>query len=171
MLKRWRSIPYAGSEICGQTYLVVWRGSKRGPQGDDPERPGQPSIGCTIGGYREELQNRCKTRRVCSVFERQRLPGKPLGTNTSRSERLRGRQRKSEGLTCCDSRVLDVSGVIPQAESSTTTLDVGMAWADLSEVQVRMRERINELRCILRVERETSERRSSLILSYKSGGG
>ena len=51
--------------------------------------------------------------------------------------------------TCCDSRVVDDSGVIPQAESSTTTLDVGMAWADLSEAQVRTRERISELRCIL----------------------
>ena len=52
-------------------------------------------------------------------------------------------------LTCCDSRVLDDSGVTPQAEGSTTNLDVGMAWADLSEVQVRTKERISELRCIL----------------------
>ena len=53
-------------------------------------------------------------------------------------------------LTCGDSKVLDDSGVIPQAESSTTTLDVGMAWTDLSEAQVRTRERISEVRCILK---------------------
>ena len=77
-------------------------------------------------------------------------------------------------LTCCDSSVLDVSGVIPQAESSTTTFDVGIAWADLSEAQVRMREMIRELRCILRVEvgrgRRVRDGHGSAS-SYKSGGG
>jgi len=71
-------------------------------------------------------------------------------------------------LTCCDNSVLDVSGVIPQAESSTTTFDVGIAWVDLSEAQVRTRERIKELRCILRVEmekRETSEELPWLTLA------
>jgi hypothetical protein len=79
-----------------------------------------------------------------------------------------------EMLTCCDSRVLDDSGVIPQAESSTTTLDVGMACTDRSEAQVRMRERISELRCMLRSRDSERGRRmgdshgpSAL---YKSGG-
>lgn len=53
-------------------------------------------------------------------------------------------------LTRCDNRVAEDSGVIPQAESSTTTLDVGIAWADLKEAQVRTRERMRELRCMLR---------------------
>ena len=47
-----------------------------------------------------------------------------------------------------------------------------MAWADLSDVQVRMRERIKELRCILRAERGRRVRdRHGLSSSYKSGGG
>lgn len=62
-------------------------------------------------------------------------------------------------VTCSDRRVLDESGVIPQAESSTTTLDVGMAWTDLHEAQAKTRERIRELSCILRVrERERGRR-------------
>ena len=74
-----------------------------------------------------------------------------LALHGLQSERLKEIDKIIWVLTCCDSRVSDVSGVIPQADSSTTTLDVGMAWVDLSEVQVRMRERIKELRCILRV--------------------
>ena len=157
----------ANAARCGRTYLSVWKGSKRGPQGDDPERPGQPSTGCTIGGYPGELLNKCRTRRVCSVFEHQRLPGRQLGTEHVAVRTVgRGIENFLGFLTCCDNSVLDVSGVIPQAESSTTTFEVGMAWVDRSEAQVRMRERIRELRCILRVEmgRETSERRSWLIL-------
>ena len=77
--------------------------------------------------------------------------------------------------TCCDSRVLDDSGVIPQAESSTTTLDVGMAWVDLNEAQVRTSERISELRCILRTAGGERGRQMGdshgLTVSYKSGGG
>ena len=47
-----------------------------------------------------------------------------------------------------------------------------MAWADLSDVQVRMRERIKELRCILRAERGRRVRdRHGLSSPYKSGGG
>jgi len=96
--------------------------------------------------------NKCTTHRAGSAFEHQRLPGRLLGTERIS---IRTVEREMEKIlempTCCDSSVSDVSGVIPQAESSTTTLEVGMAWVDRSEAQVRMRERIKELRCILGV--------------------
>ena len=56
-------------------------------------------------------------------------------------------------FTCCDNIVLDVSGVIPQAESSTTTLDVGIAYTDVSEAQVSTRGRISNI-----LRSETGER-------------
>ena len=64
----------------GRTYLSVWAGSERGPQGGDPGRPGQPNIGCTIGGYLAAQLNRYTTHRACSVFELRRLSGRPFGT-------------------------------------------------------------------------------------------
>ena len=72
--------PVPSTARCKRSYLAVWARSKRVPQEDDPERPGQPSIGYTIGGYLEELLSRCTMHRVCSAFERQRLPGRPFGT-------------------------------------------------------------------------------------------
>lgn len=118
----------------------------------------------------------CKLHHVRIAFEPRELPDKLFGTRKayqqSRSIEKKGKPGKR---TCCDNRVLDDSGVIPQAESSTTTLDVGMAWADLREAQVRIRERMRELRCMLRTG--NSKRRGwigdghgSSVL-YKSGGG
>jgi len=54
-----------------------------GDPGDHPERPGQPNIGCTVGGYPEGVLNRCTARRVCGAFERQRLPDKLFDTGNA----------------------------------------------------------------------------------------
>jgi len=122
----------------------------RGPQEGDPERPGQPSIVCTIGGYQEGLLNRYTMHRVCSAFEHQRLSDRRFGTRDVTIRTVETEDSRKM-LTCCDSSVLDVSGFIPQAESSTTTLDVGIACTGPSEAQARMREEIvRELRYILR---------------------
>ena len=56
---------------------------KRGPQGDDPERPGQSNIGCTTAGYREGRLSRYITHRVCSAAERQQRSDRVIGTENT----------------------------------------------------------------------------------------
>ena len=74
-------------------------------------------------------------------------------------------------LTCCGRSVLDVFGVIPQAESSTTTLQVGIARTAPSGAQDRTRERIKKLRYILRACGEEKRRMGGnhgLLTLYKT---
>ena len=115
-------IPVPIAEGYRQTYLVTGHDKRE----DGPDRPGQPNIGCTIGGYWGEPLNRCAMRHVGDVSEYQRPPDRLSSTEHIAVRMIDNeKQRIRDSLTCFDSRMLDGSGVIPQAESSPLQLTVG----------------------------------------------